>query len=157
MIDIEIPGFGEVHIEHLVADFSGTLSLDGILLPGIKERLNRLSEKININILTADTHGKAKKQLEGIDARINFLSDNTPEDDFKENFVRKLGAESVAAVGNGNNDRKMLKAARIGIAVCIGEGCAGDAYRAADILVCRAEDALDLLLYPDRLKATLRF
>jgi soluble P-type ATPase len=71
--------------------------------------------------------------------------------------VNKLGAESVIALGNGNNDRKMLKAAKIGIAVMESEGCAVDAIMAADILVRAALDGLELLLNTKRCKATLRF
>jgi soluble P-type ATPase len=51
----------------------------------------------------------------------------------------------------------MLKAARVGVAVCLREGCAADAAKAAEVLVISAADALDLLLNPMRLKATLRF
>jgi hypothetical protein len=32
VIEIEIPGFGMVRLEHLVSDFTGTLSVDGKLL-----------------------------------------------------------------------------------------------------------------------------
>ena len=45
----------------------------------------------------------------------------------EEEYINKLGAEAVVAFGNGSNDRRMLKAARIGIAVSLGEGCAVDA------------------------------
>jgi soluble P-type ATPase len=75
----------------------------------------------------------------------------------KEEYVTSLGPESVIAFGNGNNDRRMLKTARIGIAVSGAEGCAVDAIMAANIHVRSAVDGLDLLLYPKRLKATLRF
>ncbi len=51
----------------------------------------------------------------------------------------------------------MLALARVGIAVCLEEGCSIDAIRSADILVKSPLDALDLLLNPNRLKATLRF
>ena len=63
----------------------------------------------------------------------------------------------MVALGNGNNDRKMLKIARIGIAVSQAEGCAVDALSAADILVTSAQDGLGLLLNTKRCKATLRF
>ncbi len=75
----------------------------------------------------------------------------------KEEYVKKFGAESVVAFGNGNNDRKMLKTVRVGIAVSQGEGCAIDAIMAADIHVTSANIGLDLLLHPKRMKATLRF
>jgi soluble P-type ATPase len=71
--------------------------------------------------------------------------------------VKKLGAESVVAFGNGKNDRKMLKAAKIGIAVTEGEGCAVDAILAADIHAVSSLDGLDLLLNTKRCKATLRY
>lgn len=54
------------------------------------------------------------------------------------------------------NDRRMLKIARLGIAVTEGEGCAVEAMLAADIHVRSAIDGLDLLLNPVRVKATLR-
>jgi soluble P-type ATPase len=156
MIEIDIPGFGLVRLEHLVSDFTGTLSVSGQLLPNIDERLNKLAELIKIHILTADTFGKARSELEGINCEIHILTGEN-HDVQKETYVTKLGVGSVAAFGNGNNDRKMLKAARVGIAVSEGEGCAVDAIMAANIHVRSAVDGLDLLLNPTRIKATLRF
>ncbi|HMK66624.1 MAG TPA: HAD hydrolase family protein, partial [Thermodesulfobacteriota bacterium] len=134
----------------------GTLSVDGKLLPGVDDRLNRIAEFIKIHILTADTFGRAQEELKGTNCRIHILT-GVDHDIQKENYVRKLGTEKVIAFGNGNNDRKMLKAARIGLAVSEGEGCAVDAIMAADIHVRSALDGLDLLLNPKRFKATLRF
>jgi P-type E1-E2 ATPase len=156
MLEIDIPGFGIARLGHLVSDFTGTLSVDGILLPGVKERLNRISETLKIHILTADTFGKVRSELQGINCEIKILTGEN-HDVQKEEYVVKLRTESVVAIGNGNNDRKMLKAARIGIAVSEGEGCAVDAILAADINVRSAAEGLDLLLNPKRLKATLRF
>jgi len=75
----------------------------------------------------------------------------------KEDFVRKLRAETIIALGNGNNDRKMLRAARIGVVVCMNEGCAVDAISSADILVNSTTDELDLLPNPKRLEGTMLF
>jgi soluble P-type ATPase len=156
MFELVIPGFGHLKLEHLVSDFTGTLSADGRLLPGVKERLNKISEFLQIHILTADTFGMAKAELEGIKCDIHIL-DGDNHDLQKEVYLKKLDAGCVAALGNGNNDRKLLKAARLGIAVCLKEGCATDAIISANILVTSAIDGLDLLLNPKRLKATLRF
>lgn len=156
MLEIDIPGFGLLRLEHLVSDFTGTLSLDGRLLPGVREQLNKIAEFLKIHILTADTFGKAREELEGINCEIHILIDEN-HDVQKEEYVKKLGPEGVVAFGNGNNDRKMLKAARLGIAVSQGEGCATDAIMAADIHVTSANIGLDLLLHPKRCKATLRF
>lgn len=156
MFELDIPGFGNVRLFHLVSDFTGTLSIDGSLIEGVKERLNVVSKFLKIHILTADTFGKAKAALEGIDCEVHIL-EGEDHDIQKENFVNMLGGFSVIALGNGNNDRLMLSAAKIGVAVCLSEGCATDAIKSADILVKSPVDALDLLLSPKRLKATLRF
>ncbi|UCE71789.1 MAG: HAD hydrolase family protein, partial [Nitrospiraceae bacterium] len=66
-------------------------------------------------------------------------------------------AQSVVAFGNGNNDRKMLRVARIGIAVTEGEGSAVDILMAGDIHVTSILNGLDLLIHPKKLKATLRY
>jgi soluble P-type ATPase len=50
----------------------------------------------------------------------------------------------------------MLRAAALGIVTVQREGAAAEAVRAADILVHDVRDALDLLLEPRRLGATLR-
>lgn len=156
MLETDIPGFGIVRLEHLVSDFTGTLSVDGKLLPGVKERLNKIAEFLKIHILTADTFGKARAELEGISCDMHILAGKN-HDVQKEDYVKTLGSEKVVALGNGNNDRKMLAAAKIGIAVCLNEGCSIDAIESADIFVNSPLDALDLLLEPKRLKATLRF
>jgi soluble P-type ATPase len=156
MFEIDIPGFGLVQLETLVSDFTGTLSVDGKLLPGVQERLNHIAGFLTIHILTADTFGRAREELKKVNCQIHILT-GADHDIQKEEYVRKVGPEKTMALGNGNNDRKMLKAARIGLAVSEGEGCAVDAIMAADIHVRSALDALDLLLKPNRCKATLRF
>ncbi|MBI5584243.1 MAG: HAD hydrolase family protein [Deltaproteobacteria bacterium] len=156
MLEIEIPGFGPVRLAHLVSDFTGTLSVDGELLPGLGERLKRIAALMTIHILTADTFGRAREALQAVDCRIKILTGEA-HDVQKEVFVRELGPEQVVAFGNGNNDRLMLKLAKIGIAVSEAEGCAVAALLNADIHVGRAVDGLDLLLNPKRCKATLRF
>lgn len=156
MIEIDIPGFGPVRLEHLVSDFTGTLSVNGQLIPKVDARLNKLAESMKIHVLTADTFGKAQTELKGINCEVHILTGEN-HDTQKEEFVTRLGAQAVVAFGNGNNDRRMLKAARIGIAVLEGEGCAVDALMAANIHVRGAVEGLDLLLNTKRLMATLRF
>jgi soluble P-type ATPase len=70
--------------------------------------------------------------------------------------VQKLGAEHVCAIGNGRNDRKMLAAAAVGVALVQREGSAGEALACAAVVVTDVLDALDLLRRPARLIATLR-
>jgi soluble P-type ATPase len=152
MIEIQIPGFGEVKLSHLVCDYSGTLSVDGIMLEALEEKLNRLSKLVDIHVITADTHGRVESELVGVKCKLVLLT----VDIQKLEYIEKLGAENVVAIGNGNNDRKMLAKARIGIAVCMAEGLSTDALKAATIMVNSPMHALDLLIYPKRLVASLR-
>lgn len=155
MIRLEIPGSGFLELEHFVTDFSGTLSEDGALLPEIKDKLNELSGKLKIHVLTSDTFGRAKKELEGVNCTLHVL-EGKGHTIQKEKYVINLGADKVVAFGNGNNDALMLMAARLGIAVCLREGCSKKAIEASQILVKSPTDAIDLLLLPKRLIATLR-
>ena len=156
MIEIPIPNFGDLKLEHLVLDYNGTLALDGKLLAGVKMRLIKLAQSFQIHFLTADTFGKAASQLKCIPGKLHILKKNN-EALQKEDYVKKLIPERVVAVGNGNNDQNMLKTAALGIAVLGTEGCASSIIHAADIVVTDINHGLELLLNPLRCKATLRF
>ena len=156
MLEIIIPGFGMVKLEHLVSDFTGTLSIDGALIPGVREQLNKIARFLSVHIITADTFGTAQEELKDIQCETILLT-GEDQDIQKEDYIKKLGPDHVAAVGNGNNDRRMLHAARLGIAVIEGEGASAQAVMAAAIVVRSITDAFALLLNPTRCKATLRF
>ena len=152
---MRVPGFGALALAHLVLDFNGTLAVDGKLLPGVKRRLDRLARQLRIHVVTADTFGKARAALRSSDCRLWILCPGR-EDRAKAAYVRRLGADRVACIGNGRNDRLMLKAAALGIVTIQREGAAVASIAAADIVVTDVCDALDLLLAPRRLLATLR-
>jgi soluble P-type ATPase len=156
MLDLEIPGFGPVRAEHLVSDFTGTLSADGKLLPGIEQQLVLLARVLRLHVVTSDTLGVVRAEMKQVPCDLRILS-GSDHDVQKEDYVKKLGPEKVIAVGNGKNDRRMLRIARIGIVVSGIEGCAVEALANADIHVTNVHDGLNLLLKPERLTATLRF
>ena len=155
MLSVQIPGVGRLAIAHLVLDYNGTLAIDGKLLPGVKARMRHVARTLAVHVLTADTFGKARAALRGIDCRLRIVRPGA-EDRAKAAYVRKLGRDRVACIGNGRNDRLMLKAAVLGIATMQREGAAAESIAAADIVVNDVRDAFDLLLAPRRLIATLR-
>ncbi len=156
MIELAIPGFGDVQLKYLVSDFTGTLSVGGKLYKGVSEKIDAISKFLKVYILTADTFGTAIEELKGLKCEIKILSGKNI-DAQKEEFVKYLGAENVIAFGNGLNDRLMLKVAKIGVLVMIDEGCSTEALLSAKVVVKSPLDAFDLILEPNRLKATLRF
>jgi P-type E1-E2 ATPase len=153
MLEIEIPGRGALRLAHLVLDLNGTLALDGRLLDGVPERLASLRVHVALHVLTADTFGRVAE----IERRLGFPAKRIRGTADKAAHVERLGATSVAAVGNGANDAAMLAAAALGIAVLGPEGLAREAAEVADIIAPDIQAALDLLLNPRRLLATWRF
>ncbi|HAF17073.1 MAG: HAD family hydrolase [Thermacetogeniaceae bacterium] len=155
MININIPGMGELNLQHLVLDYNGTIAFDGSLIQGVEEKLNQLADALNIYIVTADTFGTVRQKCRNIKGKMKVLSSSNGALE-KEQFVESLGTEKVVAVGNGVNDSLMLKKAALGIIVIGEEGAASLALNNADIIVKDIHDALDLLLNKTRIKATLR-
>jgi soluble P-type ATPase len=155
MIELEIPGSDILRLEHFVSDYSGTLSEDGVVLESVREKLNELSRILQVHVITSDTFGMARRQLEGVNCALHVL-EGEGHSQQKEQFIMALGAEKVVAIGNGNNDAMMLRAARVGICVCLREGCSTAAVAASRILVKSPLDAIDILLTRKRLIATLR-
>jgi soluble P-type ATPase len=156
MLDVDIPGFGSLRLEYLTCDFTGTISVDGKLLPRVKEKLNEISEFLKIFVLTADEFGKAEDELKDINCKVHIIK-GPAIDAQKAEFVKSLGADRVVAFGNGLNDRGMLKTAALGIIIVGSEGCAVESLLAAHVQVANAVDGLDLLLNPRRLRATLKY
>jgi soluble P-type ATPase len=155
MIEVDIPGYGRLSLRHLVLDFNGTLACDGGLLPGVAERLKRLSETLQVVVLTADTFGRAADELKDIPCELTVLPVEA-QDAGKLTVVERLGSHHTVCIGNGRNDNRMLRAAVLGIAVILEEGAAGVTVSAADVVCTSIQSALDLLTHPLRLVATLR-
>ncbi len=153
-----IPGQEPIEARHLVLDYNGTLAADGTLLPGVAERLRALAAPplgLALHVVTADTLGTAREALRGQPCRVAVIGPDA-QDLAKRDYVRTLGANFTAAVGNGANDRLMLAEAALGIAVLGEEGLATAALLASRVVCRDILAALDLLLRPPRLAATLR-
>jgi soluble P-type ATPase len=155
MIRIDIPGSAPLELEHVVCDYNGTLASDGGLLPGVRDRLVALAGVLTIHVVTADTFGTASDALWGLDLRVTILAP-TQQSVAKAEYVTACGAQRTVAIGNGCNDRDMLAAAALSIAVLGDEGTATASLTVATVVARDILVALDLLLIPNRLVATLR-
>lgn len=155
MIEVDVPSFGKLTLEHLVLDYNGTLAVDGEPLPGVRESLAALAGRLTVHVVTGDTFGKVRQEMAGFPCELVVL-EAEGQARAKLAYIENLSAESVAAIGNGRNDRLMLERAALGIAVTEGEGTSVEALRAADVACRGILDALGLLLNPRRLVATLR-
>jgi P-type E1-E2 ATPase len=156
MIELDIPGFGQRTLRHLILDYNGTLALDGRIQPGVLSRMSQLKKLLEIHILTADTFGTVRSTFAPTGHAVHVLPAGD-ERRAKADYVRNLTAVTCACLGNGNNDSEMLAAAGLAIAVLQPEGLASAALSASHLLVPDIGAGLDLLLHPSRLRATLRF
>jgi len=155
MIGIDIPGWGNIEIENIVLDLNGTIATDGKIPSEVKEKINSLSKKTKIYILTADTQGTASVEISDMEVELVKVSEKDSAE-VKLRVLESLDPTSTVAIGNGNNDHLILKEAALGIAVLGDEGISASAMKNADIIVKNISDALDLFLKPKRLIATLR-
>jgi P-type E1-E2 ATPase len=155
MIELNIPGRGILELEYLVSDVNGTLAVDGNLLDGMVRSLSGLRDRLSLHLLTADTHGRQ----ETIDRQLNLTAVRLQpgnEAHQKAEYVRRLGAEHVVAIGQGANDAEMLKEAALGICVLSPEGSALETLMASNLVVPNIFHALELLEKPLRIVASLR-
>jgi P-type E1-E2 ATPase len=155
VIEVDVPGLGPIALQHLVLDLNGTIALDGQVLPGVAERLAKLSSQLSVHLLSADARGLAADTARRLGVNLAQVGPGH-EADQKRQFVKRVGQKDVVAVGNGANDQQMLEAAALGIAVLGSEGLAVASLTAADVVAGSIQDALDLLLKPQRLATTLR-
>lgn len=155
MIELTIPGRGNIQINNLVLDVNGTIALDGNILPGVVERFNRIRDRLDIYLITANTNAKQKNIDLFLGMHAHIIQKHN-EIEQKKEFIKKLNSNTVIAIGQGANDRGMLELAEIGICVISPEGTYIKTLMAADIVTPDILTALDLVENPMRLVSTLR-
>ena len=154
MIFIERPGQGNLEIEFILIDFEGTLALDRRVHPKAKDKINLLSKRAKIYILTKEEKEHAEEVLKKVKAEIIYLTEGESSQK-KLDMLRQLGGNRTVAIGNGADDVPMIEEAGLGICVLGKEGTFSETIKKADVVFMNILDALDFLLKPLRQKATL--
>lgn len=152
---LKIPGREIIEIKNVVFDYNGTIAIDGQLIAGVAELINELSGDLDFYVITADTYGSVEKELSNIRCSVVKIPKES-QDQRKRDFLLNLGKETTLCVGNGRNDRLMLKEAVLGVAIIQGEGVCVESLLAADIACKSILDVFAFLKVPNRLRATLR-
>ena len=155
MLCLDIPNRDRLDIAHVILDFNGTIATDGQLIPGVSIRIEALSSQVAVHVITADTNASARAQMQDVPCTLKIIGADQ-QDQAKLEYAQNLGLKSVLAIGNGNNDLLLLQQAALGICMIQREGAAIHSLQAADLVCVDINDALDLLLKPNRLTATLR-
>lgn len=155
MLNVFIPSSKELHFKNLCLDLNGTIAFNRNVIDSVPPMLDKLKDILDIYVLTADTFSNAADILTDLPVKI-YYTDERGQSESKARFIAELGAENTIAIGNGYNDRLMLAKAGLSIAVIGREGACFETISNADIVVTDIADALDLLLNPGRIAATLR-
>jgi soluble P-type ATPase len=155
MMTIDIPGYKRLEIQHVVCDYNGTIAVDGKMIDGVREIINDLSKDLDFHVITADTFGFVERELEHVRCKLVKIS-NRNQAVSKQEYVLNLGKDKTICIGNGNNDRLMVREAALGIALLQEEGTCIETLLASDVVCKSAIDAFGYFKEPKRLIATLR-
>ncbi len=154
MIYIQRPGQEPLEIDFILFDFEGTLASDRRVHPKAKDKINLLSKRAKIYILTKEEKERVEEVLKKVNAEIVYLTGEASSPK-KMDILHQLGATRTVAVGNGADDGPLMKEAGFGLCVIGKEGAFSGAVKNADVVFTDILDALDFLLKPLRQKATL--
>ena len=154
MITIQRPGQEPLEIDSILLDFEGALASDRRVHPKVKDKINLLSKRAKIYILTKEEKEHAKEVLKKVKAEIICLMEGTSSQR-KLDLLRQLGASRTVAIGNGADDVPMIEEAGFGICVLGKEGTFSEAIKKADVVFMNMLDGLEFLLKPLRQRATL--
>ena len=152
---IDIPGRETVEIQHVIFDYNGTIAIDGKLITDVKDKINQLADRVQFHVITADTYGTVAAELDGVNCTLVNLS-SSAQFKRKTEYLSHLGADHTLSVGNGYNDKALLKQSRLGIALIQAEGVCTETLLNSDIVCLSIMDVFAYLETPNRLKATLR-
>jgi len=155
MMTIDIPGYKRLEIQHVVCDYNGTIAVDGKMIDGVCEIINDLSKDLDFHVITADTFGFVERELENVRCKLVKISTRNQAVS-KLEHVLNLGKDKTICIGNGNNDRLMVREAALGIALLQKEGACIETLLASDVVCKSVIDAFGYFKEPKRLIATLR-
>ena len=149
MIPIQRPGQEPLEIDFILIDFEGTLAADRRVHPKAKDKINLLSKRTKIYILTSGEKEVVEETLRKVKAETSYFPEGDASRE-KLDLLRQLGVARTAAIGNGADDGPMLEEAALGICVVGKEGTSIEAMKKADVVVSNVLDGLDFLLKPLR-------
>jgi soluble P-type ATPase len=148
-----IPGAGNLELRTLILDLNGTLTVKGEIPKGVKERLAQLKEmRYRILFFTSNTRNNADEIAKSLG--IEWIL--APDGIAKREEALKLNPDTCVAIGNGLIDLGLMKVVKLGIVTLQAEGVHVQTLLNSDIVVPSINDALDMLIDPSTLIATLR-
>jgi len=148
-----IPGQGELELKTIILDLNGTISVAGNVVEGVKERIGQLKTAgFSLVLFTGNTRNDADQLSD--DLGIEWKLAKSDED--KRDLALGLEPDRCVSIGNGLIDLELMKVVKLSIVTLQAEGVHVQTLLNSDVVVSSINDALDLLIDPQRLIATLR-
>lgn len=149
----KIPGVGELKLNTLILDLNGTLTVKGKIPDGVKERLTQLKELgYRILFFTGNTRNNADEIASELGIEWILAESGIA----KRDEALKLDPSTCVSIGNGLIDLELMKVVRLRIVTLQSEGAHVQTLLNSDVVIPSIVDALDLLIDPATLVATLR-
>lgn len=149
----EVPGVGSLVLKTIILDLNGTLTVKGVIVEGVKERLAKLKELgYQILFFTGNTRNNADEIADSLG--IQWILAETGIQ--KRDEALKLDPNTCVSIGNGLIDLELMKVVKLRIVTQQAEGVHTQTLLNSDIIIPSILDALDLLIDSVTLIATLR-
>jgi len=149
----EIPNVGELELKTIILDLNGTTAVSGSIVSGVKERLEKLKDLgFKIVLFTGNTHNNADEIAKDLGIEWEYAKTG----DEKKEKALLLEPETCVSIGNGLIDLELMKVVKLRIVTLQAEGVHVQTLINSDIVIPSILDALDLLIIPETLIATLR-
>ena len=148
----DVPRVGVLEFDTIVLDLNGTLSVKWVISNKTKEKISKLRELwFTIYLLTGDARWTWQTLCN--DLWIDLIVTQGSEE--KAEFMKKIGREKTVAIGNARIDIGMFQHAELSIATIQAEWIHRALLDHVDIIIPSIEDALDLFIDGDSLRATM--
>ena len=146
-------GVEEIELTNIILDLNGTLAVNGIIVDGVKERIQKLKQLgYEVYLFTGDQRGNAAAQA----AKLGIKVKKAISSDEKEKLTKELETEKTVSIGNARIDIGAFKPCALRIGTLQGEGIHTEILEHIDLLVPSVNNALDLLIDPNIFNATMR-
>jgi soluble P-type ATPase len=112
-------GIDGIELDTIILDLNGTIAVNGVLVDGLKDRLNQLKNLgFKIYLFTGDQRGNARDLARdtGIEVQIATSAEE------KESLTQKLDVDKTVAIGNARIDIGTFKHTKLRIATLQAEG-----------------------------------
>lgn len=152
-LNYNVPGVGNITIDTLVVSSNGSITVKGVIVPGVIEKINQLQALgVNVIMISADQRGNARNLA--LSCGIPFYKAENSR--AKEDVLLSLDSNNIATIGNSRIDIGLFVQSIVSVATLQSEGIHKDIIARVDVILPSIIDALDFFIDEDTFIATMK-